>query len=143
MANAASNHIKYLLATGAVNFLTDVFNIILMESGYAFNKDTHEAYSDVVADELANGFGYTTGGNVLGGVSLNEDDTDDRTEITWSNSSWTAAGGDIGPVCGAIILDMSADPYDPPVVGYIDFGATYTQADTGTAVISGIEVRIK
>jgi len=140
MTTEASNHIKYLLATGVIDFSSDVFKIILMDTGYSFNKDTHALYADVSGDELADGNGYTTKGEILAGVSVTEDDTDDRAEVTWNNKSWTASGGSIGPTPGAIIIDESAT--DDPIIGYIDFGGEQTQADGGTCTISNIEVRI-
>ncbi len=141
MANQASNHIKYLLATGAINFSTNSFLIILMQSGFVFDKDTHEEYGDVVASELPTGNGYTQGVKVLAGVAVTEDDVDDRCEVTWSNPQWTAAGGAIGPSSGAIIIDDTVA--NDPIVGYIDFGGDYTQADGGTMTLTSTEVRIK
>lgn len=141
MANQASNHIKYLLATKAVDFLNDQFIIILMESGFVFDKDAHEEYADVSAHELPTGNGYTQFSEVLAGVAVTEDDVDDRCEVTWSNPSWTAAGGSIGPASGAIICDDTVA--NDPIVGYIDFGGDYTQADGGVATLSGVEVRIQ
>lgn len=140
MANAAPNHIKYLLATGAIDFANDTFKIILMQSGFVFDIDTHEEYTDVSGNELANGNGYTTAGATLGGVAVAEDDVDDRCEITWNNVTWTAVGGAIGPASGAIIYDDTVA--NDPIVGYLDFGADYTQPDGGTATIIDPEVRI-
>ena len=140
MANQASNKIKYLLATGAVDFLNDTFKIALMGSGFIFNKDTHHGYTDISASELANGNGYTAGGATLAGVSVIEDDVDDRAEITWNNPSWTAAGGPIGPAAGAAIYDDTH--VDKPIVGYIDFGSDYTQVDGGTATLASVQVTI-
>ena len=140
MASTASNKIKYLLATQAINFLTDSFKIILMASGFVFNKDTHHGYADVSASELATGYGYTRNTKTLAGVAVTEDDTDDRCEVTWSNVTWTASGGAIGPTPGAIIFDDTVT--DDPIVGYIDFGGEQTQADGGVATISSVEVRI-
>lgn len=143
MTTEASNKIKYLLATKVIDFANDAFNIILMKDGFVFNKDTHHAYADVSPDELPNGNGYATGGNVLGGVAVTEDDADDRTEVTWNNSSWTASGGPIGPSPGATIYDDTvAAPTAKPVVGYIDFGGNRTQADGGVATVANPEVRI-
>jgi len=143
MASTASNKIKYLLATKAIDFSGDSFKIILMNTGFTFNKDTHHGYADVSASELATGFGYTQNTKTLAGVAVTEDDTDDRTEITWSNVTWTASGGAIGPTPGAIIFDDTvAAPVADPIVGYIDFGGDQTQADGGTATISNIEVRL-
>ena len=140
MANQASNKIKYQLAIGAIDFSGDTFKIILMESGYVYNKDTHEDYTDVSGSELGGGNGYTAGGATLAGVTVTEDDTDDRCEITWNNVTWTAAGGPIGPASGAIIYDSTHA--DDVIVGYLDFGGDYTQPDGGTATIIEPEVRI-
>ena len=138
--NQASNRIKYLLATGAIDFSSDVFKIILMESGFIFDKDTDHQYSDVSGNELPGINGYTAGGQVLAGAAVTEDDVDDRTEVTWNNATWTALGGPIGPASGAIIYDDT--DVNKSIVGYIDFGTDYTQADGGTATITNIEVRI-
>ena len=140
MANQAPNHIKFLLATAVINFSTHTFKMILMQSGFVFNKDSHALYADVVGSELANGNGYTTLGATLAGVAVTEDDTDDRAEIKWSNRSWTASGGPIGPASGAIIYDDTAA--SDPIVGYIDFLADYTQPDGGTVTVIAPEVRI-
>ena len=112
-----------------------------MESGFVFDKDTHEEYVDVSASEIPAGNGYLQFTKVLAGVAVAEDDVDDRCEVTWTNPAWIAAGGDIGPASGAIILDDTVA--NDPVVGYIDFGGDYTQADGGTATLSGVEVRIQ
>jgi len=140
MANQAANRLKFLMASGDIDFSADSFKIILMDSGFTFNKDTHHGYADVSGSELGTGNGYTQNTKVLANVSVTEDDTDDRTEITWDNASWVASGGPIGPSPGAIIFD-DTDASDS-IVGYIDFGAEYTQADGGTATITNIEVRI-
>lgn len=140
MASQASNHIKYLLATKAIDFDNDTFKIILMQSGFTFDQDAHEEYADVSGSELATANGYTAGGETLAGVSVTEDDVDDRCEITWNNVTWTAAGGSIGPSPGAIIYDDTVA--GDPIVGYIDFGGDQTQLDGGTATIVDPEVRI-
>lgn len=142
MVSYPSNKIKYLLATKVIDFANDVFKIILMQSGFTFNIDDHEDYADVLASELATANGYTQGGNTLAGVSVTEDDADDRTEITWNNTTWTAAGGAIGPTPGAIIYDDTVAAPADAIVGYIDFGGDQTQSDGGVATIANIEVRI-
>ena len=84
------------MAIGGVDFSGDTFKIILMESGFVYNKDTHEDYADVSGNELGTGNGYTAGGATLAGVSVTEDDVDDRCEIVWNNVTWVAGGGPIG-----------------------------------------------
>lgn len=143
MATEPSNKLKFLLAKKVIDFSADTFKIILMQSGFVFNKDTHEGYANVSGSELGTANGYTVGGATLTGVAVTEDDTDDRCEITWSNVSWTASGGPIGPSPGAIIYDDTVTtPTADPIIGYIDFGGNQTQADGGVATISNIEVRI-
>jgi hypothetical protein len=146
MASTASNKLKFLLASKIIDFANDAFKIILMNTGFTFNKDTHHGYADVSASELATGFGYTRATKALAGVAVTEDDTDDRCEITWSNVTWTASGGSIGPTPGAIIYDDTVTAggvtVADPIIGYIDFGGDQTQADGGTATISAVEVRI-
>lgn len=143
MASTIANKLKYLLATKVIDFANDSFKIILMQSGFTFNKDTHHGYADVSASELSTANGYTANTKTLASVSVTEDDTDDRTEVTWANVTWTASSGAIGPSPGAIIFDDTVStPTADPIVGYIDFGGDQTQADGGTATISNIEIRI-
>ena len=143
MSATVSNKLKFLLASKAIDFANDSFKIILMNTGFVFNKDTHHGYADVSASELADGYGYSTKGETLAGVAVTEDDTDDRCEITWDNETWTASGGSIGPTPGAIIFDDTVTtPQADPIIGYISFGGEQTQADGGVATISNIEVRI-
>jgi hypothetical protein len=146
MASTASNKLKFLLASKIIDFANDAFKIILMQSGFVFNKDTHHGYADVSASELATAAGYTIKDKALSGVAVTEDDTDDRCEITWANVSWTASGGSIGPTPGAIIFDdtvvAAGVTVADPIIGYIDFGGDQTQVSGGVATISNIEVRI-
>ena len=136
----AANRLKFLMASADIDFANDVFIIILMQTGFVFNVDTHHEYADVIANELPTLNGYTQGTEVLGGVALAEDDADDRTEITWNDAAWVAAGGVIGPSAGAVIYD-DTDGNDS-IVGYIEFDADITQPNGGTFTIANIEVRI-
>jgi len=143
MASTVSNKLKYLLAKGVVDFSADSFKVILMASGFVFDKDAHHAYADVSASELATGYGYTRNTKTLGTATVTEDDTNDRCSTTWPNITWTASGGSIGPTPGAIIFDDTVTtPTADPIIGYIDFGGEQTQADGGVATISSIEVRL-
>lgn len=146
MASGLTNKAKFLLASKIIDFANDSFKIILMASGFVFNKDTHHGYADVSASELATANGYTVKTKVLAGVTVTEDDVDDRCEIKWSNAVWVASGGAIGPTPGAIIFDdtvvAAGVTVADPIIGYIDFGGDQTQADGGSATISNVEVRI-
>ena len=135
MATVPSNHIKYLLATKVIDFLNDTFIIILMDSGFVFNIDTHENYAQVSGSELDTANGYTVKTKTLAGVGVAEDDSADKAIVTWNNVVWTASGGSITS-SGAIIIDDTAA--NDPVVGYIDFSGDQTVLDTGTFTISNV-----
>ncbi|RLI66157.1 MAG: hypothetical protein DRO88_02505 [Promethearchaeia archaeon] len=122
-----SNHFKYMQATKKIDFEADTFKIILLDSTFAFDPDAHATLANVTAHQLATGNGYTQNDKALAGVTVLEDDSNDRVSVTWTNATWTASGGSIGPTGAAIIYDDSTT--DDTVVGCIDFGTDYTIAD--------------
>ena len=140
MAGTIANNFRVLIAQGAVDFDANTFKAIAMKEGFVFNPATHDLYSDVSASEQATGHGYTAGGVTMTGVSITQNDTDARADITWNNITWTASGGDVGPLAGVIIYDDSLT--NDPIVGYINFGGSYTVADGGTATVANVKVRI-
>ena len=140
MATIPSNRIKYLLATKKIDFANDSFKIILMATGFVFDPDTHHQYSDFSSSELADGNGYTRDSKILTGVTITEDLSNDRTAILWSNPSWVASGGNIGPTPGAIIFDDTEA--NDSSVSYIDFSDELTQASGGIFTVSSPGVRI-
>ena len=143
MASDISNKILFLLLNKNIDFANDLFKIMLMQSGFIFNRDTHHSWDEVHASELPTGFGYTQNDKELTGVSITEDDTNDRATVTWNNVSWTASGGDIGPTPGAIIYDYTVTtPTMDPIIGYIDFEGDQTLSNGGVATITGIEFRL-
>lgn len=133
-----SNHYKFELMSANIDYDSHTFKIILMNNTFAFDKDTHAQYSDVSADELAAGNGYTVGGITLANIVLTEDDVNDRGRAVWDNVQWDASGGDIGPTGAAIIYnDTHANDV---VVGCIDFGTDYTISDGSSLQIQNIAV---
>jgi len=139
VTSTVSNKIKYALNTKKIDFSADTFKMCLMDTGFSFDKDAHHYYSDISASEIASGNGYTTGGATMAGVSVTEDDTNDRTTVAWStNPSWTASGGAISAI-GAIIYDDTAT--DKPIVGYISFGTTESAVDTKIFTVQTVVFR--
>jgi hypothetical protein len=121
------NHFKYLMATKNIDMANDAFKMILMDSAFAFDKDTHALLADVTANQIATANGYTQNNKALAGVSVVENDTTDKCTSTWSDVTWTASGGSIGPTGAAIIYDDTVA--DDPVLCCIDFGADFTTPD--------------
>lgn len=119
-----SNHFKYMKDTKKVDMANDVFIAILMNTTFAFNKDTHATLADVTANQLATANGYTQNAKVLANAVVTEDDTEDAAITVWDNVTWMASGGDIGPTGAAIIYDDTTT--DDTIVACIDFGTDYT-----------------
>jgi len=145
MANAIANYAKGMLLEGQIAS-SDTFKIILMASGFTFNKDTQQDYSDVSASEVANGVGYTTGGATLSGVAVAVSITLDNATLSWSNAEWTGDGGSI-VASGAIIYDDSTlvgdgDDYTDAIISYIDFGGDITIVDGQILKVTNINVTI-
>jgi hypothetical protein len=132
------NHFKYLLATKAVDLANDTFKIILMNTTFAFDKDSHALLADVTADQLSTGNGYTQDSKTLSGVTVTENDITDKATSVWSDVTWTASGGSIGPSGAAIIYDDTVA--NDPVVMCIDFGADFTTPDGFSFQIQAPEI---
>jgi hypothetical protein len=135
-----SNHYKFQLLSGVIDFDVDTFKIILMNTTFAFDKDAHATLSDVTADQLATGNGYTQDDKTLANVAVTEDDVNDKGKVTFDDVTWTASGGDIGPTGAAIIYDDTAA--DDTVVGCIDFGTDYTIPNGSSFQLQNLEVDI-
>ena len=134
MASKVTQNFLYLMAKSDIDFDIDSFVIILMKSGFTFNRATHHKYADVSASELDTGNGYTQKTKALTGISITRDDTNFKAVVAWGNPSWIASGGPIGPACGAFILDDTHA--DDPLLQYIDFGGDGTEPAGGTFTIT-------
>lgn len=137
MANKVSNHSLYQLLMKKIDCSTDTFRIILMASGFVFDKDAHATYADVSASELATGNGYTQGTKTLANGVVEEDDTNDRARAYWDDAQWTASGGNIGPSPSALVIDDTTS--DDTVLGCIDFGGNKTATDGGVFAVQNID----
>ena len=73
-------------ATGAVDFDTDSFKVMLVTSAYVENKDTHTKRSDVTNEVV--GTGYTAGGNAVTVTVAAVDTANDRVDITFATVTW-------------------------------------------------------
>ena len=68
------------------------FSVVLVASGYT-PALTHSTYADISANEVANGNGYTTGGDFPGTVTWTE--ASGTVTFDSADPSWTASGGSI------------------------------------------------
>lgn len=61
----------------------------LVTSSYTPNRDTDEFWSTPVANELANGNGYTTNGFDVTGATFSYDNTSNQVRLDIGDPSWT------------------------------------------------------
>lgn len=144
MTNQTPNSYKTMLMKGQINFGSDTFKMILMNTSFTFDKDSHNAYADVSSSELPTANGYTVGGVSLSGVAITTDNTQDRCEVTFNNAQWTASGGSLS-VSGAIIFDDSTDTSGgddetDAIVAWIDAAGIQVVADGAALTISNIMI---
>ena len=119
-----SNHFKYQLAKKLIDLSADTIKVILMNSAFTFDKDTHATLADVTASQLTTGGGYTQDDKTLTGLVLTEDDTNDKATMTCDDPTWTATVGGFGPTGALIAYDDTTA--DDTVMFCADFGTDYT-----------------
>jgi hypothetical protein len=78
------------VVNGNIDLNTDTFYMLLTTSAYTPNQDTDDFRSDVT-NEVANGNGYTTGGQELTGVSVTYDSGTNQVRISWTDPSWATS----------------------------------------------------
>ena len=133
ITSAICNSFKQEILEAEHNFTNgqDTFKIALIKA-QASQTGTYSAsttnYTDVTgnSDELANGSGYTTGGNTLSSVTPTLDGTTaicDFANTSWSSSTFTTRG--------CIIYNTSNSN---AAVMVLDFGADYSVSN-GTFTI--------
>lgn len=134
------NHAKYMMMTKEIDLENDTLKIILMDNAFTFDKDTHATLANVTANQLATEYGYTQNDETLVGVSVVEDDTNDKGAFTCTDVTWSASGGSIGPTGGYCIYDDTTS--DNSIIVYVDFGTDYTVADSSSLQIKDIAISI-
>ena len=141
-----TNKFKVALAEGILSFgqlgvgqgTPDTCKIVLMNNTFVFNKETQAYYSDISSSELANGYGYTKNSTIFGSLTL-AFDVDNFLNIKFPSVYWTATGGDLGPISGAIIFN---DTVSDIIVGFVDFEIDLTIENGNQLYLYNIVVQI-
>jgi hypothetical protein len=123
MASLIYNSALNDMATGAIDFDTNSFKIILVTSSYTPNKDTHTKRSDVT-NEIS-GTGYTAGG-VSTAVTVTNDTANDRIDINFADVSWASA---TLTAAAAVIYKTTGTASTDNLVAYLDFGGNVTSTN--------------
>ena len=134
-----SNHYKAMKQKGEIDLEDDVIKAILMNTTFTFDPDSHATYSDISANELSTGNGYTVNDKTLSGGSTTEDDADDEAYTDYDDVIWPASGGSIGPTGACCLVDDTTP--DDTVIGCIDFGADITTPAGQALRLSNIQIK--
>jgi len=129
------------IVRGEMNVIDQTFKAALMINTFNFNPATHTTYAAVQASEHPGAHGYTTGGQTLIVANTTQSNVSGQLTVAFNPAQWTATGGNIGPVIGAIVYNDTVP--DKPVLGFINLGQAWTQNDGGTLVISGVSVVVQ
>ena len=125
MASLLYNSFKKKIMDGSIDLDTDTIKIALVSSAYTPDKDAHDFWDDVVANEVANSGTYTAGGATLT-PTVSQDNTDDEgvfdaTDVSWTSATITARY--------AVIYKSTGVNSTSPLIAVIDFGTN--QISTG------------
>jgi hypothetical protein len=133
MASLVFNHAWDQMIRGALDMDGGTFKVLLTTSGYVENKDTHEDRADVT-NEVANGNGYTTGGNTAT-VTVTKDNANDRVVVQLGGTTWTAGAGQTLTARKAVYYLSTGTAANDLLVAVVDFG-TDQVASNGTLTLN-------
>lgn len=125
MASGIYERFKANLMNKEVDLEADTIKCALLDTNHSFTA-THNTWSQVSANELANGNGYTTGGEALTTKAVTQGATTDwdADDVSWTSASFTAYH--------AVIYDDTVATDD--LICSIDFGGAQT-VTSGTFTI--------
>lgn len=91
MASGIYERFKANILNKECDMEADTIKVMLLNNSHSFTA-THNTKSQIVANELASGNGYTTGGATLAGKAVTQGATTkfDATDATWTSSTFTA-----------------------------------------------------
>jgi hypothetical protein len=118
------------------NWGTGTYKCALMNSLAAYAQDTTDFWDDLDQDEVANGNGYTTGGNTLTTFTVSYDAATNRNRFRAVVPAWTSSGAGFSAVGAVIYEDTGGAATADPVIAVIDFGETLTASNGGTFTIT-------
>lgn len=116
------NHTAKLISEGVIE-PADTFKVALYTAA-TFNA-ANTTLAGVTKTEVANGNGYTTGGQALSGVTVTTVATS-GSKFDADDLTWAASGADL--TASFAILYDDTETGDPPLF-FIDFGGAKTAGD--------------
>jgi len=108
-----------LISAQQIDFTADTFKFILTDTAPV--TATNTKYSDISANELTTGSGYTAGGAA---TTITVSYSGGANYVTATSVTWTASGGSIGPFRYIVFYDDTLT--DKPLIEWWDFGSEVT-----------------
>lgn len=126
---------KMIEQVGAdVNLLTGTVKLALVTDAYTPARDTHDFWNDVSGSELANGDGYTTGGETLAGKTITYDAGSDQVRFDHNDVTWTFTAAKTWRY-GVYYIDTAGASTTDPLVGLLTWDSNQTVSTAYTLVI--------
>ncbi len=112
---------KLALLKGEVQPLADTLRAALVTEDYVADKDAHAFFADVSHE--VSGTGYTAGGKALTGLSLSQDNANDRAAVLAANVVWPVGAF---TARAAVLYKDTGNPATSPLLAYMNFGGDHT-----------------
>lgn len=112
---------KLTLLKGQVQPLADTLRAALVTGDYVADKDAHTFFADVSHE--VSGTGYTAGGAALTGISLSQDNANDRAALLADNVVWPVSAF---TAHAAVLYKDTGNPATSPLLAYLNFGGDHT-----------------
>lgn len=125
MSDVVYNSFLKGVADGSID-LGGTIKLVLVGSSYVPDRDAH-AFRDDLSDEKT-GTNWPAGGKPLAGVTLTQDDANDRAVLGANNL--TTSNVSIAGVRAAVAYISTGDPATDPLIAYLDFGEEKTATNT-------------
>jgi hypothetical protein len=128
------NRTKFRILNGTTDFDTlgtGALTCLLMRNGTAFNPDNNFV-ADIVADEISVG-GYAR--QVLTGVAVSEDDTNDRGEVQANQATFTALASGQTVTHAVVVHRIGASDTDASDTLVAYYNVTDTATNGGDIII--------
>lgn len=138
MASLIYNSFWEDLARGNIDLDSDTFKVLLTTSSYSESKDA-DLKRSAVTNEVANGNGYTTGGNSAT-ITVTKDTANDRLDISLGGTSWSTAT--ITARKAVYYKSRGGASSADELIAVIDFGSDIISTN-GTFTLSASTIRIQ
>lgn len=125
MANAFYNRAARRILDGNLNLSSSTLKVMLVDSGYTFNRD-HDFVGSGAGNpggEELTGTGYVAGFGGAGRKTIankvfSEDDANDRGEMDCDDITWSAINA--GTAAAAIVIKEGTTDADSELIAFID-----------------------